>query len=320
MSITRFLIVMLMTVLLAAPAFAVDPDEKPQTVEEKPQAVEAKPQTVDEAKPQTVEPQAKLITSVVQVLDRRSSINSILNHCTVELLFIGKPLEKVIGVDHIILTEALDDAGNDLIDKTRQPNRQLGQEDLLRSTSSQPANSAGMSINLKNPPRDAKAIKTLSGTAHFVLRAVEGKDFVRLGNFLDPTGKPITSDTLKDRGIELIYLPPQWIKDWATQSDDTKKRLIAAEELAGILPLIEGTANQAANMTLIPILVSDSKMQLAQIQINTPQGPLRRIQYEHITVFVNLTGPVTDPVLEVNLKSNETTLTRDFQINDIPLP
>lgn len=323
MSIPRSLIVLLALTVLSVPAWAEQTEtDKTEQDKAKPQAVEKVDKT-DKADKDTstdIAPQMKLVTSVVQVMDRRSSIDSILNHCTVELLFIGKPLEQVIGVDHIELSKATDDAGNDLIDKKLQPNRDLGQDDLLRGGAKGPANSAGMSIHLKNPPRSATQIKQLSGIATFVLRSVEGKDFVKLTDFLEQTGKPIACDALKDRGIELIYLPPQWIRDWAAKKDQDVKRPLPAEELAGLLPLIEGVAKQAGTVTLIPMLIKDPKQQLAQVQITTPRGKLRKIQFEHVTVFVSLAGQPDDATLEANLKSDDTTMQLPFGITDVPLP
>jgi hypothetical protein len=320
MSITRPLIVLLTLMALTLSVWAEESqapkDEKPEAKSQAVEKVDAKADVKSDA----VDAEMKLITSVVQVLDRRSSIDSILNHCTVELLFIGKPLEQVIGVDHIDLTEAFDDAGHDLIDRKTQPNRELGQDDLLRNSGKQPANSAGMSINLKNPPRASKQIKSLRGIASFVLKSVEGKDYVSLSDFLEETGKPIASDALKTRGVELVYLPALWIKQWATDKANAKSQLLPADEMAGLLPLIEGVSQQSGTVTLIPLLITDPQKQLAQVQITTPRGNLRKIQFEHVTVFVSLTGAPTQPTLEVNLKSEQTMMKLPFEITEIPLP
>ncbi|HAI11849.1 MAG TPA: hypothetical protein DCM28_09105 [Phycisphaerales bacterium] len=323
MSITRLLIVLFVLVTFTLPAMAEDAaksaDKPADQAVDTPTTQPAKP--TDEAPRQTIQEEMKLITSVVQVLDRRSSIKSILNSCMVELLFIGKPLELVIGVDHIDLSKAVDDKGNDLIDTQKQVNRSLGQDDMLRNSGSQPANSTGMTVQLKNPPRDASQIKTLKGIAHFVLKSVEGKDYVNLTDFLEPSGKAIASDALKDRGVELTYLPPQWIKDWAAKKgDELTSGILPAHEMAGLLPLIEGLSKQSQTVTLIPMLVNDPKKQLAQVQVTSKDGPLRRIQFETVTVFVSMTGKPQSPTLEVNLKSDDTTMSLPFEITDIPLP
>lgn len=313
---TRLLLVVLTLAILSQQVLAEDATTDTINTDQTQQPA------VEPTKPKLdIEQEMKLITSVVQVLDRRSSIQSILNNCMVELLFIGKPLEQVIGVDHIDLKEAVDDLGNDLIDKKSQPNRELGQDELLRGTSAQPANSTGMTIRLKNPSRKATQIKTVKGIAHFILKSVEGKDYVHLTDFMQETGKPIDTKALTDRGVELTYLPPKWIADWAAKKgDDTTSGIIPSQEMAGLLPLIEGLSQQAQSVTLIPLLVNDPKNQLAQIQVTSKTAALRRIQFEHVTVFVSLTGKPESPTLEVNLKSDETTMSLPFEISEIPLP
>jgi hypothetical protein len=238
----------------------------------------------------------------------------------VELLFIGKPLELVVGVDRIDLTQAVDDKGNDLINKKTQTNRNIGQDDLLIAGSGQPANAAGMSIMLKNPARDATQIQTIKGIAHFVLKSVEGKDYVHLTDFMKETGKPIPADALTSRKVQITYLPPQWIEDWAAKKNEDKTSIIPDAEMSGLLPLIQGISKQSGNVTLIPMLIMDPDKQLARVQITSKAGPLRQIQFDHVTVYVSLQGEPEIPTLEVNLKSDDNTLSLPFEIGDIPLP
>jgi hypothetical protein len=294
---------------------------KPDTRQMHPAAAESEKPETQAIKPRLdVKDEIKLITSVVQVMDRRSSIQSILNQCMVELLFIGKPLELVVGVDRIDLTQAVDDKGNDLINKKTQTNRNIGQDDLLIAGSGQPANAAGMSIMLKNPARDATQIQTIKGIAHFVLKSVEGKDYVHLTDFMKETGKPIPADALTSRKVQITYLPPQWIEDWAAKKNEDKTSIIPDAEMSGLLPLIQGISKQSGNVTLIPMLIMDPDKQLARVQITSKAGPLRQIQFDHVTVYVSLQGEPEIPTLEVNLKSDDNTLSLPFEIGDIPLP
>ena len=314
MQINRPLIVLLALAFVSLPTWANESQSKRPTTQPAPQ-----PATQPAEKTPQIEDELKLITSVIQILDRRSSIDSILNHCSIELLFIGKPMSQVIGVDHIQLTYAIDDLGNNLIKKENQTNHSLGQENMLSSRKA-PLSSASMSVILKNPPRLATQIKSLKGIANFVLKTVEGKDYVRLTNFMQETGKPIRADALKDRDVQVTYLPPQWVHDWATKQEGQKNQPLPADELAGLLPLIQGLTQQASSVMLVPMLINDPNKQLAQIQITTPQGNLRKIQFDHITVFVSLTGEPATSTLEINLKSGETLMTLPFEISDIPLP
>ena len=129
MPINRLLIMFLTLTLCITAVYAQDepqpanePIAKPDTRAMHPAAAKSDEAAAKDIKPkldlkEPVADELKLITSVVQVMDRRSSIQSILNQCMVELLFIGKPLELVIGVDRVELTQAVDDKGNDLINK-----------------------------------------------------------------------------------------------------------------------------------------------------------------------------------------------------------
>jgi len=312
MQINRPLLLLLALVFVSLPTWANESQSKIPATQPTTQPVETAPGL-------EIENELKIITSVIQVLDRRSSIDSILKHCSIELLFIGKSMSQVIGVDHIQLTHAIDDLGNNLIKKENQANHSLGQENMLRSSKA-PVNSASMSVILKSPPRQATQIKSLKGKASFVLKTVEGKNYVRLTNFMQETGKPIKADALKDRDVQVTYLPPQWIQNWATKQDGQKSRLLPADELAGLLPLIQGLRQQASSVMLVPMLINDPNKQLAQIQITTPQGNLRKIQFDQVTVFVSLAGVPETSTLEINLKSDETLMTLPFEIRDIPLP
>ena len=109
--------------------------------------------------------------------------------------------------------------------------------------------------------------------------------------------------------------------DWAAKKgDELTSGILPAHEMAGLLPLIEGLSKQSQTVTLIPMLVNDPKKQLAQVQVTSKDGPLRRIQFETVTVFVSMTGKPQSPTLEVNLKSDDTTMSLHFEITDIPLP
>ncbi|MFG0247306.1 MAG: hypothetical protein ACF8OB_00350 [Phycisphaeraceae bacterium JB051] len=321
MPINRLFIMFLSLTLCFTSMYAQDePQPKVDTRAMHPAAVnESDPKPKLDIK-ETVNDELKLITSVVQVMDRRSSIQSILNQCMVELLFIGKPLELVIGVDRVQLTEAIDDKGNDLIKQKSQPNRNIGQDDLLSSAGGKPTNAAGMTIKLKNPPREAKQIQSIKGIAHFILKSVEGKDYVHLSDFMNETGKPIPAEALKNRKVQITYLPPQWIKDWAAEKNTEKTSIIPDAEMSGLLPLIEGISKQSGNVKLIPLLIMDPDKQIARVQITSKAGPLRQIQFDHVTVYVSLQGEPENAMLEVNLKSDDNTLSLPFEIGEIPLP
>ncbi len=332
MPINRLFIAFLTLTLCLSSVYAQDetqpvdePTAKPDTRQMHQAAATSDEAASNDIKPELaskdkIKDELKLITSVVQVMDRRSSIQSILNQCMVELLFIGKPLELVIGVDRVELSQAVDDKGNDLINKKSQPNRNIGQDDLLNSANGQPANAAGMTIKLKNPPRDATQIQSIKGIAHFILKSVEGKDYVHLTDFMNETGKPIPADALKNRKVQIVYLPPQWIKDWAAKKNTDKTSIIPDAEMSGLLPLIQGISKQSGNVALIPLLIMDPDKQIARVQITSKAGPLRQIQFDHVTVYVSLQGEPENATLQVNLKSDDNTLSLPFEIGEIPLP
>lgn len=259
----------------------------------------------------------KLNTTVLQVNDRRSNIPSILRHCWVDLLFENPLLSQVIDIHQITLTQAIDDLGQDLIQEKNQKNRSLGQNDFLDHQDS--ANCVNMSVILKNPARQAKQIKTLRGIAHFVLQSVEGQDFVVINDFLEPTHKPLKNELLAKRNVQLVYLPPNLISHWAVAKKTTHK-FVSQAELAGLLPFIQGISRQSDAIAMIPIAMIDPDEQVALVEISTPQGSLKTMQFEHVKIFLSMTGMPVNPVLKVNLKSEATMLKLPFEIHDIELP
>ena len=259
----------------------------------------------------------KLNTSVLAINDRRSSIPSVLQHCSVDLLFESPLLSQVIGIDQITVTKAIDNLGNDLVQNKQQKNRSLGQDNFLSSHN--PANSVNLSVILKNPARQAKQIKTLRGIAHFVLQSADGEDSIAIADFLEPTNEPVKNELLAKRNVQLVYLPPAWISQWAT-AKKAKHPFVSQEELAGLLPLIQGISKQSDRIKLIPIAVVDPDEQVALIQISTLQGQLKKMQFEHITVFLSMTGMPENPVMQVNLKSEATTMKLPFEVHEIELP
>ncbi|MGA2180872.1 MAG: hypothetical protein ABSH15_14995 [Verrucomicrobiota bacterium] len=270
------------------------------------------------ANAQTEEKSAPQIqVNVGDVTDNRttSAFNS---ECKVELKFTGDAAADAQSVRRVQLTEATDSTGRDLIPKDDGENSPrpfgFGQSGGALSTE----------VRLRNPSRNATAIKILKGHVELFNPTEANGGRLTIKNILQHPAEPVQNPSLAKYHIQLMYL--------TKAAYDAKKKEIESQQ-NGDQKLGEAFGQLFKGM--FGGMVSDSKDSI-QLYIKDPdkriidlkfvdgQGnPLKSNQSWSTDDFRSTgfdTPPPPDTQLNIQLATPESLKTYSFQVENIALP
>ena len=267
---------------------------------------------------QTEEKSAPQIqVNVGDVTDNRttSAFNS---ECKVELKFTGDAAADAQSVRRVQLTEATDTTGRDLVPKANDENSPrpfgFGQSSGALSTE----------VKLRNPSRNATAIKILMGRVELFNPTEANGGRLTIKNILQHPAEPVENPALAKYHIQLIYL--------TKEAYDAKKKEIESHQ-NGDQKLGEAFGQLFKGM--FGGMVSDSKDSI-QLYIGDPdkriidlkfvdgQGkPLKSNQSWSTDSFKSTSfesPPPPDTQLNIQLATPESLKTYSFQVENIALP
>jgi len=267
---------------------------------------------------QTEEKSAPQIqVNVGDVTDNRttSAFNS---ECKVELKFIGDAAADAQSVRRVQPTEATDTTGRDLVPKANDENSSrpfgFGQSSGALSTE----------VKLRNPSRNATAIKILMGRVELFNPTEANGGRLTIKNILQHPAEPVENPSLAKYHIQLIYL--------TKEAYDAKKKEIESHQ-NGDQKLGEAFGQLFKGM--FGGMVSDSKDSI-QLYIGDPgkriidlkfvdgQGkPLKSNQSWSTDSFKSTSfesPPPPDTQLNIQLATPESLKTYSFQVENIALP
>jgi len=267
---------------------------------------------------QTEEKSAPQIqVNVGDVTDNRttSAFNS---ECKVELKFIGDAAADAQSVRRVQPTEATDTTGRDLVPKANDENSSrpfgFGQSSGALSTE----------VKLRNPSRNATAIKILMGRVELFNPTEANGGRLTIKNILQHPAEPVENPSLAKYHIQLIYL--------TKEAYDAKKKEIESHQ-NGDQKLGEAFGQLFKGM--FGGMVSDSKDSI-QLYIGDPdkriidlkfvdgQGkPLKSNQSWSTDSFKSTSfesPPPPDTQLNIQLATPESLKTYSFEVENIALP
>jgi hypothetical protein len=265
----------------------------------------------------TNQPVAPIQASVGDVTDTRttSAFNS---GCKVELKFTGDAVADAQSVRRVTLSEATDTTGRDLIPKGDAENSShfmgFGQSGGALSTE----------VKLRNPSRNATAIKILKGNVELFNPTEANGGLLTIKNILQHPAEPVQNPELAKYNIQLIYL--------TKETYEAKKKELESQQAGGqklgdaFGELFKGMfgSMMSDSKNSIQLFIKDPDKRIIELKFMDGQGnPLKSTQSWSTDNFKS-TGldspPPPDAQIKIQLATPESLKTYSFQVENIPLP
>jgi len=255
--------------------------------------------------------------AVGDVTDSRTT-GAFNSECKVELKFTGDAAADAQSVRRVQLTEATDATGRDLIPKSNDEMAShfmgFGQSRGVLSTE----------VKLRNPSRNATAIKTLKGRVELFNPTEANGGLLTVKGVLQHPAEPVQNPALAKYNIRLVYLTK-------TAYDANKKEIESQQngdqklgEAFGQLfkGMFGGMVSDSKNS--IQLYVQDPDKRIIDLKFVDGQGnPLRSNQSWSTDNFRSTdfeSPPPPDTQLKIQLATPESLKTYSFSVENIALP
>jgi hypothetical protein len=255
--------------------------------------------------------------NVGDVTDNRTT-GAFASECKVELKFTGDAAANAQSVRRVLLAGATDTTGRDLIPKSEdQASPQLmgfGQSSGALSTE----------VKLRNPSRNATAIKILKGNVELFNPTEANGGLLTINNILQHPAEPVQNPALAKYHIQLIYL--------TKAAYNAKKKEIESQpngnpqlgEAFGQLfkGMFGGMMSDSKNS--IQLYINDPEKRIIDLKFVDGQGnPLKSNGSWSTDSFKSTSfesAPPPDTQLNIQLATPEALKTYSFQVENIALP
>jgi hypothetical protein len=255
--------------------------------------------------------------SVGDVTDNRTT-GAFASECKVGLKFTGDAAADAQSVRRVQLTEATDSTGRNLIPRSEnQDFPQLmgfGQSSVALSTE----------VKLRNPSRNAAAIKILKGNVELFNPTEANSGLLTINNILQHPAEPVQNPALAKYHIQLIYL--------TKAAYNAKKKEIESQpngnpqlgEAFGQLfkGMFGGMMSDSKNS--IQLYISDPEKRIIDLKYVDGQGnPLKSNGSWSTDSFKSASfesPPPPDTQLNIQLATPESLKTYSFEVENIALP
>jgi hypothetical protein len=260
--------------------------------------------------------------TVGDVTDNRTT-GSFSSECKVELKFTGDAAADAGSIRQVRVIQALDETGRDLKPSTDN-------EVMSRDFNSRRSGGAlRTEVALRNPSRNATAIKVLKGEVELFNPTEANGAILRISSVLKHPAEPIQNPALAKYGIQLMYL--------TKEAYEAKKKEIEAQPKAGADAAGQklGEAFGELFKGMFGGMVSDSKDAI-QMYIKDPDKRVVGLEFQDAQgkplktngkwtsndfQQTQLTAPPpADTQVVIQLAVPEAVKTFPFELQNIPLP
>jgi hypothetical protein len=253
--------------------------------------------------------------SVGDVTDNRTT-GAFNAECKVQLKFTGDAAADAQSVRRVQLTEVTDTTGRDLIPK------QTDKMTPRLNGFGQAGNALSSEVKLRNPSRNATAIKVLKGQVEFFNPTEANGGLLTITNILQHPAEPIHNATLEK--YQLIYLTKaayeakkKELQD--QQSGDQKMGEVFGQLFSGMFGGMMSDSKDS-----IQLYVHDPDQRIIELNFVDGQGnPLKTTQTWSSEDFRSTSlksPPPADTQLRIQLATPESLKSCSFQTENIPLP
>ncbi len=256
------------------------------------------------------------------ITDKRTT-GQFFAECEVELKITGDDVADSLGVRDVIIKEATDDTGRNLI-------KEENQFSTFFNPNTDSSSTIDDKISLKNPARKAEVIKTLSGEVELFQPSVKTGSKLIVEGFMTNPSEPIGAKTLKDNDIQVMYLTKESYEAKKKEFDEANKADLdkATEQFgAAFAELFSGMfgALMSEEENSLQFFVKDPNEKIVDLGFQDKEGnrikawSRSRMGDFHTYSFENSTPP-PDTELIIYIATPDSIKKVPFNFEDIPLP
>lgn len=254
--------------------------------------------------------------NVGDITDNRTT--SPFSECKVELKFTGDAAADAQSVRSVQLAEATDSTGRDLIPK---------RDDEMASHLmgfGQSSGTLSTEVKLRNPSRNASAIKMLKGQVELFNPTAANGGLLTIKGILQHPAEPVQNPALAKYHIQLMYL--------TKAAYDAKKKEMASQQNGGqqlgdaFGQLFKGMFGRmmSDSKNSIQLYINDPDKRIIDLKFVDGQGnPLKSNQSWSTDSFKSTSfesPPPPDAQLNIQLATPESLKTYSFQVENVALP
>jgi len=255
--------------------------------------------------------------SVGDVTDNRST-GTFGSECKVELKLTGDAAADAQSVRRVQLTDATDSTGRDLIPKKDD---EMGSHFM---NFGQTSGTLSTEVKLRNPSRNATAIKMLKGQVELFNPTEANGGLLTIKGILQHPAEPVQNPALAKYNIQLMYL--------TKEAYDAKKKAIESQQNgdqklgAAFGELFKGMFGgmMSDSKNSIELYINDPDKRIIDLKFADGQGKeLKSNQSWSTDNFKSTsfeTPPPADTQLKIQLATPESLKTYSFQVENIALP
>jgi hypothetical protein len=259
---------------------------------------------------------------VKQVADRRSNGSFSNLSITLEL-----PNIKSIDVaaSRVLVSNAIDDSGGNLIDTEHgepqlQPNNRA-----LYSDNPGPLT---VDVDLKNPPRKSKSLKSVSGQIELFMPSKDPNSVAELPKFTSLSGKTLSHKAFKANNVEITLVSEAQLEAERKRLTEVKTKELKEngyddETLKSVLSSYTDYLLKFDEGDVV-LRVKDDGKHIQDIAYVDGKGEVKRASINDKDGYTVLSTwgekPAADWKLRVNMKTAKNIVRVPFSLSNVPLP
>lgn len=270
---------------------------------------------------------AKPIEFVVdQVNDRRSP--GPFSELTINLK-LPKLQTTEVAASRVILTTAVDDLGQSLIDPDKsEPKLEQNYRASMDYKGWNSVPVATVAVSLKSPGRKAKAVRTVNGEIELFMPAKDPNSVAEVAKFLSSRGKPLAHKALKANGVEITFLNDAQIEADRKRAGEAKRKQLAEYGYEGesldtaVKEYVDSLYRTDSNG--LAVRIKDPQNRIQDLVFVDAAGEVKQVNRQDedgVTVLSMWSGAAEpDWKLRVSMRTPKNLLRHSFALNNIPLP
>jgi hypothetical protein len=266
-------------------------------------------------------------TRLAQLQDRRSTGH--FARCT-----LGVELPDIPAVDakaaRVIVKTAVDDLGTNLVPEDAAEARlEPTQRGQLTRPGNKPSPPTIVFVEMKNPPRKAKALREVSGEFELYMPGRDPNGEAVLPKLLAMVGKPLVHPALKANGVEIAFLSKAQLSAERKKAEDAERAKLRKdghtdeESIKGMVESALYSFPKGEEKEIV-LRVKDPKKAIQDIKMVDGGGNPVFAGKSEDAGFTTLTfwndPPKPDWSMKVLMKSDKSLVRYTFAFKDVPLP
>ena len=264
-------------------------------------------------------------TNIQQISDRRTSGSFKQLHIVLEL---PKIKSSEVAASRVLVSEAVDDAGQSLVDTERgQPELETNHMATMMSgeESTRPVT---VSMTLASPARTSTKLKAVRGEIELFMPSKDANSIADIPKFMSLTGKALSHKALKANGVEITLLSAAQIEAEKKKLAEAKRKESAQSgwegpDLEGLVKSFFESLFQVQESELLA-RVKDPNKRIQEIAYIDAAGETKRVMMrddEGLTVLSSWSEkPAPDWKLRVSMKTPKNLVRHSFALSDVALP